>query len=329
MGYTKGLFSPGGIDIATHLARGGELDILKENYENFISKEEYIFLDCAKGGYVEVMKWVLDVAPEECDWNDDLFYAAARSGSIPMMELCLRMGCPTIPLVCASTMGNENKGVALNALKWLRQNNIPWNERLCAYAARNGNLEALKWARENGCPWDIETFQYSVQNGDIAFLDYCFENGCPFDSILYRAAFQYGGNMESHSFKVCQWLLQHSIPMYEKTSNYAAVYGHLSTLKLAIDNGCPIQYGMLQEAISSRNFHILDYLVKNYVPEGQNIYTDSIEILEDTFALDAEIIKVLQLFRDNNIPWNNEIIPFAQRLGKTNVVRWLKCNGCS
>ena len=33
----------------------------------------------------------------------------------------------------------NKKEVALNALKWLRQNSNPWNERLCACAARNRN----------------------------------------------------------------------------------------------------------------------------------------------------------------------------------------------
>ena len=36
---------------------------------------------------------------------------------------------------------------------WARENDCPWNEATCAWAAEGGHLEVLKWARANGCPW--------------------------------------------------------------------------------------------------------------------------------------------------------------------------------
>ena len=39
-------------------------------------------------------------------------------------------------------------------MKWLKENNCPWNESTFMYAAKNGNLENMKWLKENNCPWD-------------------------------------------------------------------------------------------------------------------------------------------------------------------------------
>jgi hypothetical protein len=48
-------------------------------------------------------------------------------------------------------------------LKWARENDCPWDEETCAYAADGGHLEVLKWARENDCPWDEWTCAYAAR----------------------------------------------------------------------------------------------------------------------------------------------------------------------
>ena len=40
----------------------------------------------------------------------------------------------------------------LEILKWLRENDFPWDEETCAAAALNGHLEVMQWLRANGCP---------------------------------------------------------------------------------------------------------------------------------------------------------------------------------
>ena len=40
----------------------------------------------------------------------------------------------------------------LEILKWLRENDFPWDEETCAAAALNGHLEVMQWMRANGCP---------------------------------------------------------------------------------------------------------------------------------------------------------------------------------
>ena len=59
------------------------------------------------------------------------------------------------------------------------EHGCPWDEKTCAEAAFNGDLECLKYAHENGCPWDEETCAEAAQYGHLECLKYAHENGCP------------------------------------------------------------------------------------------------------------------------------------------------------
>ena len=50
-------------------------------------------------------------------------------------------------------------------------NGCPWTERCCAAAAGEGGMEALKWAREEECPWDSELFINAALGGHVAVID--------------------------------------------------------------------------------------------------------------------------------------------------------------
>ena len=45
-------------------------------------------------------------------------------------------------------------GGHLELLKWLRENDAPWDEGVYTNAASGGHSEVLKWARENGAPYN-------------------------------------------------------------------------------------------------------------------------------------------------------------------------------
>ncbi len=54
-------------------------------------------------------------------------------------------------------------------MKWLKENECPWDEWTFGYAALNGNLENMKWLKENECPWDKYTVMV-VSGMDGLFL---------------------------------------------------------------------------------------------------------------------------------------------------------------
>ena len=45
----------------------------------------------------------------------------------------------------------------LEILKWLRENNFPWDEETCRRAASGGHLEVLQWACATGGQWGEDT----------------------------------------------------------------------------------------------------------------------------------------------------------------------------
>ncbi len=51
---------------------------------------------------------------------------------------------------CKIAAKNDN----FEMLKWLKENECPWNANTCSFAAYVGNFEMLKWLKENDCPWD-------------------------------------------------------------------------------------------------------------------------------------------------------------------------------
>ena len=78
---------------------------------------------------------------------------------------------------CAQMALNGN----FDLLKFLHENECPWNEWTCANAAKIGHFECLKYLHENGCPWDKWTCEYASENGHLECLKYLHEKGCPWN----------------------------------------------------------------------------------------------------------------------------------------------------
>ena len=89
------------------------------------------------------------------------------------------------------TIAVEN-GV-LECLKYLHENDYPWDEDTCEYAAKYGYLECLKYAHENGCLWGYETYYKAAKNGHLEILKYADEHEC-YNSITckYDSCYAHG-----------------------------------------------------------------------------------------------------------------------------------------
>ncbi|GFH52670.1 hypothetical protein CTEN210_09146 [Chaetoceros tenuissimus] len=338
---TKGIICFWKDKVFNYLLQHGEIAILKEHYANsFHLMNEFTFRNCAEGGSTEVMNWLLQVN-NDCDWDSFVFAAAAKSGSIPMMELCLQNGCPPHTYICSSAMENIDKEVALTTLKWLREHNIPWDFGVCYRAAIHGNLKALKWARENGCPWSTQTYNNAAQYGNIDILDYCFQNNCPIErDRIYHFPFvdEYSAptlrELQERSLMVYKWLHHHSIRWSNDASLAAAEAGHLATLMWAMENDCPWHEGILGYAFRSYDIPLVEYCLQRLSPIDDNIYVLAMDEMNETNersvdnVTDAEMIEMLQKIHDHGLPWSRDIIPHAERLGRSNVASWLRCVGC-
>ena len=79
---------------------------MKESYTEYIDQDS--LCACAEAGNFEMMNWLLQENDFDFVWTSDLFSKAAKSGNIPIMELCFRNGCPTGESICSSAMQNKN-----------------------------------------------------------------------------------------------------------------------------------------------------------------------------------------------------------------------------
>ncbi|CAN0367036.1 unnamed protein product [Hapterophycus canaliculatus] len=96
-----------------------------------------------------MLKWA--VSQQGYLLSPSVFYFAAKSGNLEVLEWLVAHGCPTDLYSCA--MGAAYSG-NLKALKWSRQRGHGWDRFVCFSAASRGDLKMLSWARGNGCPWD-------------------------------------------------------------------------------------------------------------------------------------------------------------------------------
>ena len=76
--------------------------------------------------------------------------------------------------ICAYAAKNGD----LEMLKYAHENGCIWDEWVCAIAALGGYLQVLKYAHENGCKWDKDTCMSAALNGHLEILKYARENGC-------------------------------------------------------------------------------------------------------------------------------------------------------
>jgi hypothetical protein len=88
--------------------------------------------------------------------------------------LLIDLGCRD-KWICESAAMDDS----LECLKYAHEHNCPWDERICAWAARN--LECLEYAHTHGCPWDELTCAFAADNGSLACLKYAHEHGCPWN----------------------------------------------------------------------------------------------------------------------------------------------------
>ena len=119
-------------------------------------------------------------------------------------------------------------------LKWLRENDFPWDLETCRYAAAGGHLEVLQWARANGCPWDWRTCAWAAKCGNLEVMQWAHANGCPWGA------------------ETCSW---------------AAQSGHLEILQWARANGCPWDLQTCVNATFTHNFELLSWALANGAPQ--------------------------------------------------------------
>jgi len=192
----------------------------------------------------------------------------------------------------------------LEALKALRDENVPWNELTCSYAALGGHFEVLKWLHEEGCDWDMNTCAHAALKGHFEILKWARANGCPWDDdvegeVERRAA---GGPRAPAT-----------------TFESAAAFGSIEILTFLHHNGCPWNEMTCKRAAERGNIEVLKWLRENGCPWDETSCAHA--------AMGARL-EALQWLRANGCPWDSRACAYAAMGGHIEVLQWLRENGC-
>ena len=122
----------------------------------------------------------------------DLFHKASENGNLGVMKYMFDNNFPYDSQVFNYAADNRSLDHILwkNMMKWLLDNNFPYDECVFARAAKNGSLDNMKWLLENNFPYDIYVFAYAATHGSLDnmkwknTMEWLLENNFPYDKSM-------------------------------------------------------------------------------------------------------------------------------------------------
>lgn len=150
----------------------------------------------------------------------------------------------------------------IKGLEWCKENVLEFNSSACMSAAYFGKFDTLKWLRENQCPWDYRTPMHVITSPFLStikkleMLKWCKENNCDFGLGVSSSA-------AGEDLEIFQWLIQNECPMDEYTTSNAVQENNLEMLKIAIAKGCKPRNDLCDIAVMNDNMEMLQWIIGN------------------------------------------------------------------
>lgn len=198
-------------EIYFHAGFNNNFNIVRWAYDKGFKLTSNVVISAALHGHLDILKWVKNVDVNgDCKWNAAVFSRAAGTGNIEMLqwlydnkipwnqcapswaissnhlsavEWLREKGCD-----CRYTWEAAIHNKSLDTLKWLYNNEYPY-DRLCyREAAYKGCLDILQWFDTIGITPDLddnEIIRYAVEGGNMDVLKYVFDKGCRYDDKKY------------------------------------------------------------------------------------------------------------------------------------------------
>ena len=237
-------------------------------------------------------------------------------------------------------------------LQWLRAKDTVWDERMCAAAAADGELDVLKWLRELGCPWDETTSKSAREGGHLEVLQWAHTSGCPWHlSVGTNRVEVLGFKLEElEAFPVPVEVVVTHILGSDNLPNPA----DLARLR-AVNHAMRDAVEATGREIKELNFestvalgclsvvqrlHRQGRLEKRVVCECAAKY-GHLEVLQwarangcpwdsitCSWAAEGGHLKVLQWAHTNGCPWSAGTCAYAAEKGHLEVLQWARANGC-
>ena len=172
-------------DMSVAAAKHGRLTMLKLARSKHFCWKPGTLRGAAEGGHLEILTWAVSKGCKLSLESPTMYRLAARHGHIAVIywlrewvsakdgwaerdgSLC-REAASRGQIAVLAFLRTPYKGKASS-----------WSAEACAVAAANGHLDTLKYMRDNNCPWDQRVGIWAEQNKDKKMAKYALDNNCP------------------------------------------------------------------------------------------------------------------------------------------------------
>jgi len=270
----------------------------------------------AKGGHLEVLKWLKEV---DCLWVDYLCCVeAAQGGHLEVLKWLREYGFPFTGMAAV--------GGHLEVLKWLRENDWRWDEgEVCTAAAEEGHLEVLKWLGENGRDsYARSCAKAAAQHFEV--LKWASEMGCPWDGIV-RGIPAWDKSTKKREaargrLKALLWLRENDYPRGDLAHHTIRNIGSFQAVGWLKKVGCLCTDGVwFNDAAQEGNLEVLQWFREN---DGYSAWD------ERTFscAVQGGQLEVMKWLHEIGCPFDEyNSVEDAVRAGGLEELKWLRDHG--
>ena len=204
-------------------AKSGNLEALLWFKENGFPWTQETINGAAIGGKLETYLYLVNNgAPVNTTYITDY---ASCSGNIQLIEYLHKSGRKTKSCAIAAEKGH------LEAVKWLRKENVAWGENAAKLAAMGGYLPVVRYVLENGFPYTPDCASLAAKRGHLEVLQYLHEKGYEIDEECSSNA------AENGYLDILQWLHRNGYKMASNCYSLAANNGDFKTMKYLADIG--------------------------------------------------------------------------------------------
>jgi hypothetical protein len=190
------------IDVCNNCVIYNNLDALKWIWNKFLERSDATIRLAIQYDRPEIAIWLIK---NDALYDKNLTLEAALYGRLDILKSLRESNINVIwdDKVCKFAALNGQ----LEVIKWLKTIGIQGNKNMCKYAAWGGHLHVLKWAHLNEVQWDASVCEYATKGGHFEILKWLRERGAPWDYRVHRAS------QHNNRFEIWEWAQANGAPI--------------------------------------------------------------------------------------------------------------------
>lgn len=190
-----------------------------------------------------------------CPWDVSTIIGAIEGDHMSCLEYALANGCAQGPE--ASVVACQRGSIASLQLLNQYEGHLYWTVNTTFHAAALPLVDCLRYLHENNCPWDESTLSNAVSHGRHHNLRFALERECPRGDDLVRIAAQ------SDNIACLLQLVEEGLYMDETVFIAALLKGDPNRMKHLLDQGCPYLQARFNDSDESKVWYNSVYVPRN------------------------------------------------------------------